>query len=74
MTPKEKADEFLYAFLWVESALFAVDEILKSNPTSPIEVDWDDCGGSFQYYYPALVDANKSFWEEVKLELIKLQQ
>lgn len=64
MTPKEKANELIEKFIFIngnsffakDCAIIAVDEILNSNPT------W-------------FVDQMKSthkFWQEVKSELEKL--
>ena len=64
MTPKEKANELIEKFIFIngnsffakDCAIIAVDEILNSNPT------W-------------FVDQMKSthkFWQEVKTELEKL--
>jgi hypothetical protein len=86
MTPKEKAEELvkkMYAahsnsasditlMFAKECALIAVDEILKSEPRCPSDVDWDDVGGTHKYYYEAeREDANK-YWQQVKQEIEKL--
>ena len=87
MTPKEKAIELYNKYEQLgkdftrgvsmaefakQCALIAVDEIIKSEPRSPSDVDWDDCGGTHQYYYEAQrEDANK-YWLEVKQEIEKL--
>jgi hypothetical protein len=86
MTPKEKAEGLVKKMYVVHSnsasditlmfakqcALIAVDEILKSEPRCPSDVDWDDVGGNHKYYYEAeREDANK-YWQEVKQEIEKL--
>jgi hypothetical protein len=53
-------------------ALIAVEEMLKSEPRSPSNVDWDDVGGTHQYYYEAQREEANKFWQEVKQELEKL--
>lgn len=52
-----------------QCALIAVDEIIKSEPRYPSNVDWDDAGGSFQYYYEAQREEAERYWEEVKKEI-----
>ena len=53
-------------------ALLAVDEILRSEPRSPSNVDWDDVGGTHQYYYEAQREEADKYWHEVKQEIGKL--
>ena len=80
MTPQQKAlelvDKFTQtngnAFFAKECALIAVDEIIKSEPRYPSNVDWDDAGGTFQYYYEAQREEAERYWEEVKQEIEKL--
>ena len=86
MTPKEKAKELVLKYLridnntkeWFNShiakqcALIAVDEILRSEPRSPSNVDWDDVGGTHQYYYEAQREEADKYWQEVKNEIINL--
>ena len=83
MTPKEKAEELVnaiehktYSLLKDEQskqcALIAVDEILKSEPRYPSNVDWDDAGATHQYYYEAQREEAARYWEEVKQEIEKL--
>ena len=85
MTPKEKAEELYNSFLQIlpdaveicratikECALIAVDEILKSEPRYPSNVDWDDAGGTHQYYYEAQREDAEKYWQEVKQEIEKL--
>ena len=55
-----------------ECSLIAVDEIIKSEPRYPSNVDWDDAGGTFQYYYEAQREEAERYWEEVKQEIGKL--
>jgi hypothetical protein len=55
-----------------QCALIAVDEILKSEPRSPSDVDWDDVGGTHQYYYQAQREEADKYWQEVKQEIEKL--
>ena len=83
MTPQEKANELVNKYListpivfYIDDAkqcaLIAVDEILKSEPRCPSDVDWDDVGGTHKYYYEAeREDANK-YWQEVKQEIKNL--
>ena len=86
ITPKEKAFQLFCKFyrdsdLLLESlsrieakecALIAVDEVLKSEPRIPNDVDWDDCGGTHQYYYEAQREDAEKFWQEVIQEVEKL--
>ena len=53
-------------------ALIVVDEILRSEPRSPSNVDWDDVGGTHQYYYEAQREEADKYWQEVKEEIKKL--
>ena len=55
-----------------ECALRAVDEIIKSEPRYPSDVDWDDAGGTHQYYYEAQREEANKFWQEVEQEIEKL--
>jgi hypothetical protein len=55
-----------------ECALIAVDEILKTEPRYPSNVDWDDVGGTHQYYYEAQREEADKYWLEVKQEIQKL--
>jgi hypothetical protein len=80
MTPKEKAEELVdkftqtngNSFFAKECALIAVDEILKSEPRSPSDVDWDDVGGTHQYYYEAQREEADKYWQQVKKEIEEL--
>jgi hypothetical protein len=84
MTPKEKAEDLYQKFLRYapaeeefehehtkQSALIAVDEIIKSEPSYPSDVDWDDCGGTHKYYYEAQREEAIAYWLEVKKEIEK---
>lgn len=83
MTPKEKANELVdkFSFSCIECdydwkakqcALIAVDELIKSCPLEPTDVDWDDAGGTHQYWYESRQDEAIKFWQEVKQEIEKL--
>lgn len=88
MTPKKKAielvDKFhievldrdgtsaMNEFEAKQCALIAVDDILESEPRYPSNVDWDDAGGTFQFYYEAQREEAQRYWEEVKQEIKKL--
>jgi len=83
MLPQEKAKELVDRYYWVFGdgylgnhhimcALIAVDEIIKAEPRSPSNVDWDDCGAAHQYYYEAQREEADIFWNEVKEEIQKL--
>lgn len=81
MTQKEKAKELLDKYFWKavqtkkqakQCALIAVDEILNAEPRCPSDVDWDDVGGTHQYYYEAQREEAEKFWQEVKKEIEKL--
>lgn len=86
LTPKEKARELYDKYLdeaieadayFLESnakrcAKIAVDEIIESSPRYPSNVDWDECGGTHQYYYEAQRIEAEIFWNVVKLEIEKL--
>jgi hypothetical protein len=87
MTPKEKAVELYNKYEQLgkdftrgvsiaefakQCALIAVDEIIKSEPRCPSDVDWDDVGGTHQYYYEAQREDADKYWEEVKKEIQKL--
>jgi hypothetical protein len=87
MTPKEQAKELFEEFRELilsfltdnmkdrnakNCASKAVDEIIKSEPRSPSNVDWDDVGGTHQYYYEAQREEALIYWQEVKREIEKL--
>ncbi len=86
MTPKEKAKELVNSIYEIllkndhlqsydaskQCALIAVDEIIKSEPRCPNDVDWDDVGGTHQYYYEAQREDADKYWKEVKQEIEKL--
>lgn len=87
MTPKEKAkelfDKMMYEIMYncqptlsemvaKQCALIAVDEIIKSEPTYPSNVDWDDAGATHQYYYEAQREEAARYWEQVKQEIEKI--
>ena len=83
MTPKEKAEKLVDRFehetyslvqgqLSKQCALIAVEEILQSEPRTPSNVDWDDVGGTHQYYYEAQREEAEKFWQQVKQEIEKL--
>ena len=87
MTPKEKAEQLFQLYLpFVDSlgniedikyrckkcALIAVDEILETEPRYPSDVDWDDVGGTYHYYYEAQRQDAQNYWIEVKKEIEKL--
>ena len=81
MTTKEKAIELVNKFSnvglqqrneGIACALIAVDEIIKSDPISPNDVDWDDAGGTHLYYHLAQRGEALGFWEQVKEEILKL--
>lgn len=87
MTPKENAVELYNKYEQLgkdftrgvsmaefakQCALIAVDEIIKSEPRSPNDVDWDDVGGTHQYYYEAQREDADKYWKEVKQEIEKL--
>jgi hypothetical protein len=86
IAPQEKAKELLKKAQncqWVDAeygmddttaknvALFAVDEILNSNPRYPNNVDWDDAGGTHAHYYEAQFEESEKYWLEVKQEIEK---
>lgn len=81
MTPKEKAIELIEKFAIItddyhrpskQCALIAVDEIINSIPLEPTDVDWDDSGGTHQYWYESRQEKAMIFWQEVKQEIEKL--
>ena len=55
-----------------QCALIAVDEIIKSDPINPNDVDWDDAGGTHLYYHLAQKEEALEFWKQVKEEILKL--
>ena len=65
-------NEILCTSIAKKSALIAVDEIIKSSPRYPSDVDWDDCGGTHQYYYESQIEEAQKYWQEVKKEIEKL--
>lgn len=85
MTPKEKASELVNK-MWIyplpnfngsleyakQCAIIALDEIIKSQPRYPNDVDWDDVGATHQYYYEAQHEEALNYWQEVKQEIEKL--
>ena len=88
MIPKEKAKELVNKYYgsdtkaglpltiyWSSAkacALIAVDEILKSEPRNPNDVDWDDAGGTHEYFFVAQMEDAEKYWKEVKQEIEKL--
>ena len=81
MTPKEKAFSLYFKFIRdviaddqkaKQCALIALDEIIKSEPRYPNDVDWDDVGATHQYYYEAQREEALNYWQEVKQEIEKL--
>jgi hypothetical protein len=50
-------------------ASIACQHIIESEPTSPSNVDWDDVGGTHQYYYEAQKEEALKFWQQVKNEI-----
>ena len=80
MTPKDKVSELIgeHQMRCIECdgyrnaiihAIITVNEILKSTPLYPSDVDWDDAGGTHKYYHDAQRDEAKNYWQEVKREL-----
>ena len=81
MTPKEKAFSLYFKFIRdviaddqkaKQCAIIALDEIIKSEPRYPNDVDWDDVGATHQYYYEAQHEEALNYWQQVKLEIEKL--
>ena len=76
--PAYKGSKFLALMRFSEKynakqcALIAVDEIIKSDPRLPNDVDWDDAGGTHLYYHLAQRGEALEFWEQVKEEILKL--
>ncbi len=68
---KSKEEHLLECQKAKQRALIAVDEILRSEPRSPNDVDWDDAGGTHYYYMLQYEEAEK-YWNEVKQEIEKL--
>jgi hypothetical protein len=81
LTPKEKRKELIEKMYNVQDpmngypmcfdtakqcALIAVDEILKSNPTTFYEEIIENIG------YTAMRECNSNYWQEVKQEIEKL--
>lgn len=87
MTPKEEAIYLVTLFYNIipsidygnldilaskKIALLVVDKIINSEPRNPSNVDWDDCGGTHEYYYEAQREEADKYWREVKQEIEKL--
>jgi hypothetical protein len=85
MTPKEYAKFLIARFEIIahptidcdkqfarQCALVTVDEIIKSEPRNPSDVDWDDCGGTHAYYYEAQREEADAYWKSVKQEIKSL--
>lgn len=81
MTPKEKAFSLYFKFIRdviaddqkaKQCAIIALDEIIKSEPRYPNDVDWDDVGATHQYYYEAQREEALNYWKQVKQEIEKL--
>ena len=81
MTPKEKAFSLYFKFIRdviaddqkaKQCAIIALDEIIKSEPRYPNDVDWDDVGATHQYYYEAQHEEALNYWKQVKQEIEKL--
>ena len=72
MTPKEKAEQLFGKFYELpvnhatakDSALIAVDEILKASPSKPVESD----NGS----YSSDIIESIEYWQQVKQEIQNL--
>ena len=78
MTPKEKAFSLYFKFIRdviaddqkaKQCAIIALDEIIKSEPRYPNDVDWDDVGATHQYYYEAQHEEALNYWKQVKQEI-----
>ena len=50
----------------------AVDLIINSEPRNPSNVDWDDVGGTHQYYYEEEREEALKYFQEVKKEIQQL--
>ena len=81
MTPKEKAFSLYFKFIRdviaddqkaKQCAIIALDEIIKTGPRYPNDVDWDDVGATHQYYYEAQHEEALNYWKQVKQEIEKL--
>jgi len=87
MTPKEEAVYLVTLFYNIipsidygnldilaskKIALLVVDKIINSEPRNPSNVDWDDCGGTHEYYYEEQREEADKYWREVKQEIEKL--
>jgi hypothetical protein len=86
MTPKQKANELFFKYYEIiehtlsieyvliakKCAIIAVDEILETEPRYPSDVDWDDVGGTYHYYYEAQRQDAQNYWIEVKKEIENL--
>jgi hypothetical protein len=55
-----------------QCAIIACQEIINSEPTSPSNVDWDDVGGTHQYYYEAQKEEALKYYQQVKTEIENL--
>ena len=55
-----------------QCALVTVDEILTARPLEPNNVDWDDCGATYKYWYEEQKQEALNYWQEVKEEIEKL--
>ena len=51
------------------AATIVVNSIIESSPRYPSNVDWDDVGGTHQYYYESQIEEAEAFWLSVKSEL-----
>jgi len=87
MRPEEKAIELIekYYLLFsielentidyreaIQCALKAVDEIIKSDPRLPNDVNWNDVGRDYNYYHLAQREEALEFWKQVKQELKRI--
>lgn len=82
MTPNEKAAQLVVDNQTkvrtldykeaVACAIITVEEIIKTEPSYPSNVDWDDCGATHQYYYETQREEALKFWNEVKQILERL--
>ena len=87
MTPQEKAKQlydkfkeetdgiagYNYDSVNIKCALIAIDEIIESSPRYSSDVDWDDAGGTHQYYYEAQQEEALNYWKEVRQEVYNLK-
>lgn len=69
LVEKYIVDGLLNRYMGIESAKkcakICVEEIINHSPKHPNNTDWDEAGGSHEYYYQAQLEEANLFWHDV---------